>query len=156
MELSGVKLKMSTSKHPQTDGATEIMNRMVGNYLRCNCSYRQNDWDELPSAAEFAYNTAVTEDLGMSPFEIDLGSTPKSPLDMIFGKERPAQNVEEFKEKLKLSFEDTHYCYKISKASQITYSSVKYRIPNFKVGGTVWLNRPVSRMRMGSLNILIS
>ena len=58
MKLCGVKLKMSASKHPQTDGATEIMNIMVENYLRCYFSYHQNDWDELLPAAEFAYNSA--------------------------------------------------------------------------------------------------
>ena len=141
MKLCAVKLKMSTSKHSQTDGATEIMNRMVENYLRCYCSYHQNDWDELLPAAEFAYNSAVTDDLGMSLFELDLGWTPKSPLDMLSGKEIPLQNVEEFKEKLKASLEDAQYSYKIAKASQSAYSSMKYRIPNYYVGGKVWLNR---------------
>lgn len=31
MELCGVKPKMSTSRHPQTDGAPEIGNRMIEN-----------------------------------------------------------------------------------------------------------------------------
>ena len=43
----------------------------------------------------------MTDDLGMSPFELDLGWTPKSPLDTLSGKEIPVHNVEEFKEKLK-------------------------------------------------------
>lgn len=34
MERCGIRLKMSTSRHPQTDGSKEIVNRMVGNYLR--------------------------------------------------------------------------------------------------------------------------
>ena len=72
MELCGVKLKISTSKHPQTDGATEIMNRMFEHYLRCYCSCHQNNWDELLPAAEFAYNSAKSEDLWISPFEMDL------------------------------------------------------------------------------------
>lgn len=68
-----VKLKTSTSRHPQTDGASEVMNRMVENYIRCYCSYHQNDWDKLLPAAQFVYNSAVSEDLGMSLFELDLG-----------------------------------------------------------------------------------
>jgi hypothetical protein len=31
MELCGITLKMSTSRHPQTDGSSEIMNRMIEN-----------------------------------------------------------------------------------------------------------------------------
>ena len=38
MELLGVQLKMSTSRHPKTDGSSEIMNRMMEYYLRCYCN----------------------------------------------------------------------------------------------------------------------
>ena len=41
MKLLGVKLKMSTSHYPQTEGSSEIMNRMVENYIPCYCSYNQ-------------------------------------------------------------------------------------------------------------------
>lgn len=73
MSLCEVQLKMSSSKRPQTDGASEVLNRMMENYLRCYCSYDQNDCDELLPTADFAYNSAVSEDLGMSPFEFALG-----------------------------------------------------------------------------------
>ncbi len=66
MELCGIKLKMSSSRHPQTDGASEAMNRMVENYLRCYCSYHQNDWSEPLSSAGFAYNSAVSDDFRLS------------------------------------------------------------------------------------------
>ena len=141
MSLCGIKLKMSTSRHPQTDGASEIMNRMIENYLRCYCSIHQNDWDELLPAAEFAYNSAVTEDLGMSPFELDLGWIPKSPLDMLSGSEVPVQSVSEFKQRLKNSLEDAKYSYKLAKASQSALASRKYKVPSYKVGDKVWLNR---------------
>ena len=73
MKLCDIQLKMSSSRHRQTDGAPEAMNRMIENYLRFYCLYHQNDWDDLLPAAEFAYNSAVSEDLGVSPFELDLG-----------------------------------------------------------------------------------
>jgi hypothetical protein len=76
MDLCGIKLKMSTSRHPQTDRSSEIMNRMIENYLRCYCCYRQNDWDELLSYAEFAYNSAVSEELGMSHLKLILVGFP--------------------------------------------------------------------------------
>ena len=60
---------------------------------------------------------------------------------MLSGKEIPVQNVEEIKEKLKASLEDAQYLYKSAKGSQSPYSSMKYRIPNYQVGGKVWLNR---------------
>lgn len=39
--LCDIRLKMSTSRHPQTVGATEIMNRMVSDFLRCYCDQNQ-------------------------------------------------------------------------------------------------------------------
>lgn len=141
MELSGVQLKMSSSRHPQTDGASEIMNRMIENYLRCYCSYHQDDWDELLPAAEFAYNSAVTEDLGMSPFELDLGWVPKSALDFISGSEVPVESVNEFKQRLKNSLNDAQYSYKVSKARQTAESSARSNPPKYEKGCKVWLNR---------------
>lgn len=37
MKFFGVKLKISTIRHPQTDGSSEVINRMVDNYLLCYC-----------------------------------------------------------------------------------------------------------------------
>jgi hypothetical protein len=104
VDLCGIKLKMSTSRHHQTDGSSEIMNRMIENYLKCYCCYRQKDWDELLPYAEFAYISAVSEDLGMSPFEIDLGWVPKSPLELFSASPSRVQGVEDFKTELQLFY----------------------------------------------------
>ena len=37
------------------------MNRMVENYLRFNCNYHQNHWDELHINSDFAYSSAVRD-----------------------------------------------------------------------------------------------
>ena len=140
MGLCGVKLKMSTSHHPQTDGASEVMNRMIENYLRCFCSYSQDDWDELLASAEFAYNSAVSDDLGLSPFEVDLGWNPKSPLDLISRTDTPNETLNEFKSRLKETLEDAQYSYQLSKASQSAQSSMKYKPHSYFVGDKLWIN----------------
>ena len=43
--ILGVELKMSTANHPQTDGSTERVNRIVEDTLRAFVNHRQNDWD---------------------------------------------------------------------------------------------------------------
>ena len=50
------------------------------------------------------------------------------------------ENVENFKEKLEKSIEDAQYCYKITRASQSTYSSIKCRVPIAKVEERILLN----------------
>lgn len=64
---------MSTSHNPQTDGQSEVMNLMVENFLRCHTALNKKKCDIDLTAAEFAYNFSVSEDLGMNPFEVDLG-----------------------------------------------------------------------------------
>ena len=141
MELCGVKLKMSTSRHPQTDGASEIMNRMVENYIRCYCNYHQNNWDELLPAAEFAYNSAISEDIGMSPFEMDLGYLPKSFIDSLHGTSEKNDKIADFKLHLKDSLRDAMYAHKIAKASQTARASLKYKSHSYKAGDKLWINK---------------
>lgn len=141
MELCGIKLKMSTSRHPQTDGSSEIMNRMVENYIRCYCSYHQNNWDELLPAAEFAYNSAVSEDIGMSPFEMDLGYLPKSPLDTLYGTSDKNDKIEDFKLQLRESLKDAVYAHRIAKAGQSARASIKYKPHSYKEGDKLWINK---------------
>ena len=141
MELSGIKLKMSTSRYPQTDGASEIMNRMIENYLRCYVSYHQDNWDELLASAEFAYNSSITEDLGCSPFELDLGWKPKTVLDFISKSEIDVQSVDELKNKLKCSLEDAQFSYKLAKSRQSAEASRRYKPPEYQVCSKVWINK---------------
>lgn len=43
-KLVGVKLQLSSAFHPQTDGQSEITNRILGVYLRCLTGDRPQSW----------------------------------------------------------------------------------------------------------------
>ena len=77
MDLLGIKAKLSTAFHPETDGQTERVNQTIEQYLRHYCSWKQDDWDELLPMAEFAYNSAKSETTGISPFEANYGMLPR-------------------------------------------------------------------------------
>ena len=55
----GAKLRFSTVFHQQTDGQTEVVNRNLGNLLRCLVSENLRAWDLILPTAEFAYNSSV-------------------------------------------------------------------------------------------------
>lgn len=140
MQLCGVNFRMASAKHPQTDGASEVMNRMIENYIRCFCSYEQNDWDLLLPCAEFAYNSAVSEDLGLSPFEVDLGWKPKGPLDVLFQSVTKLESLSDFRDHLKAVMQDAQYAHQLAKAKQIAEASVHFKRPNYCVGDRVWIS----------------
>jgi hypothetical protein len=84
----GIKQKMSTAYHPQTDGQTERLNQTLEQYLRCYVNYRQNNWVELLPIAQYAYNSAVTESTKMSPYMANYGFEPQ-----VFYEPMPAKQM---------------------------------------------------------------
>jgi RNase H-like domain found in reverse transcriptase/Reverse transcriptase (RNA-dependent DNA polymerase)/Integrase zinc binding domain/Chromo (CHRromatin Organisation MOdifier) domain/Retroviral aspartyl protease len=66
-----IKLKMSTAYHPQTDGQTERMNRLVEETLRHYVNPTQSDWDEHLPLVEFAINDSKNASIGTTPFKLN-------------------------------------------------------------------------------------
>lgn len=75
-ELSGTKLKHSTTYYLQIDGQTEVVNRGLEQYLRAFASTKPSSWFQLPSWAEFGYNSHHHDWLKMSPFRALYGREP--------------------------------------------------------------------------------
>lgn len=118
ISMCGVKLIMASARHPQTDVTFEVIYRVVKSYLRCFCKHKQDNWDILLPSAELAYKSAVSEDSGTSPFEVDLRLGRRDPLDIITGK-TTIQAVEEFKEELQGAFEDEKYTYTLANPDRL-------------------------------------
>jgi hypothetical protein len=73
----GVTLRPSTAFHPETDGQTEIINAAIEQYLRCFCSFYQDDWVDWLPIAEFSANNQTSESTGLSPFFANYGWHPQ-------------------------------------------------------------------------------
>ena len=73
----GIKRRLSTAFHPQTDGQTERQNSTMEAYLRAFVNFEQNDWARLLPMAEFAYNNAKNASTGHTPFELNCGYHPR-------------------------------------------------------------------------------
>lgn len=70
------KLNFSTAYHPQTDGQTEVVNRSLGDMLRCLVGEHVKSWDQKLFQAEFAYNHAVNRSTGFSPVQVVYSMVP--------------------------------------------------------------------------------
>ena len=75
----GMKQKMSSSYHPQTDGQTKVMNRTIEDYLRALTRDDQDRWDEMLTMAEVSVNNVVNTSRGETPFYSNYGTHPVTP-----------------------------------------------------------------------------
>ncbi|KAL4387260.1 hypothetical protein GQ457_09G018000 [Hibiscus cannabinus] len=79
----GTKLMFSTTCHPQTDGQTEVVNRVLSTLLRAVIKKNTKTWEDCLPHVEFAYNHDVHSATNMSPFEVVYGYNPTTPLSML-------------------------------------------------------------------------
>jgi len=76
-EMLGIKSKLSTAFHPQTDRQTEKVNQELEQYLRMFIDHRQEQWPEWLGTAEFAYNNKTHSSTRTSPFKANYGQNPR-------------------------------------------------------------------------------
>ena len=69
----GVELCMSSTYHPETDGATEHANHTVTCMLKQCVSNTQKDWGSTLPVIEFAINLPHSDTTGYAPFFLNTG-----------------------------------------------------------------------------------
>ena len=76
------KLTNSTAFHPQTDGQTEVVNRMIVHILCMYNSKHPRTWDESLPYVQHSYNRALYNSTNNSPFQVGLGFQSLCPIDV--------------------------------------------------------------------------
>ena len=129
----GTKLAMSTAFHPQTDGQTERANRTLEDMLRAYVGYKQNDWDEKLTAAEFVYNSASNASTKISPFELNYGRQPQTP-STFFAASSNVQTTDEFLQGLENLSKQANDNLALAKSRQEKYANQDRREATFEEG----------------------
>ena len=89
-KLAGVTLLHSSAFHPQTDGQSEVTNRIIVMYLCCLVGDRPRSWLQWLPWAEFYYNTSYQSALRATPFEVVYGRSPPLMVSCLPGSARVA------------------------------------------------------------------
>ena len=141
MDMMGIKMKMSTAFHPQTDGQTERTNQTLEQYLRCYVNYRQDDWVSYLPVAQLAYNGSISDPIGMTPFRANYGFDPRTTL-LPKGIEPRAQRATiATREMVRIHQELQKDLQFLSNRSAIYHNRKRSKGPNISEGDRVYLLR---------------
>ncbi len=139
-----LKLKMSTSFRPQTDGQTKRVNSVIQQFLRNYVAADQQDWVDHLVLAEFCYNNLEHLATGATPFQMVTGKSPIMPTTWVGQPPNDASEevpmVTQFDEKrchlwemAKANLEKAHKRYK-------DFVNKSRREVNFEKRDEMWLN----------------
>ena len=133
-KLLGVKRKMSTAFHPQTDGQTEQLNCKINQYLQTYVNDQQAQWASWIKIAQFVWNNTVSEVTTDSPFDITRNYAPQMGVEPV---EMSASAAKDF----------AAIFNKVVEASEKAKHSMKLQAdmhrnpaPNYTVGQQVWIS----------------
>ena len=118
--MLGIKTKLSTAFHPQTDGQTERMNQELEQYLRFFIEHRQKDWLEWMAAAEFAINNKVHTATKVSPFMANYGREMRMGGDI--RRKGKVEHVTEFVKRMKKVHEEAEAALKKTQEEMKKYA----------------------------------
>jgi len=138
-EMLGIKSKLSTVFHPQTDGWTERVDQELEQYLRMFIDYRQEQWPEWLGTAEFVYNNKAHSSTRTSPFKANYGQDPRMGFE---GRKKGKYvGVEIFVEKMKKIQEEAKAVLRKAQEDMRKYANRKRSdVDEYKVGDLVMLS----------------
>lgn len=139
-KMLGSRLLMSTSFHPQTDGMTERMNRLIGQMFRAGLRPDQRDWYGKVELTEFMINASVSDTTKFAPFELNGGYMP-SMIREIRHAEQIVPGVRAFAETALLNLASAHDAIIEARVFQTSRANKKWgEEPSIKTGDLVYLS----------------
>jgi len=134
----GIKRKLSTAYHPETDGQTERTNRTMKTYLKIYSNHQQNNWVSLLPMAQIAYNNKLSEATGKTPFFAYHGKHPN-----LFDVTYPSMNAEAAHveaEKIQTTYKEMRQSLEKAQNRRIeTVNKKRKMAPQLKRGDKVYL-----------------
>jgi hypothetical protein len=139
---SGTKLLFFTTCHPQIDGQTEVVNRILSTMLRAVLKKNIKMWEECLPHVDFAYNCSLHSTTKMCSFEIVYDLLPHAPIDLM-----PLPSSKKFNFDAKECAELMLKMHESTKEN-IEHMNAKYKISgdkgrnqlDFEPGDLVWLH----------------
>jgi hypothetical protein len=152
-KLLRIKQCMSSAYHPQSDGQTERMNRVLEDMLRHYVNSRGTNWDEFLPAVEFAVNSAWQESVRAVPFFLNYGRYPRGPDGPRV--ESGVPNARDTRVRLQEALKEAKACLQAAQARQKKYADQRRQPLSFQIGDKVLLSTKHAKLStVGSKKLL--
>jgi hypothetical protein len=136
LKLLGIKSKLTTAFHPQSDGTTERFNQEIEAYIGIYCSSNPDTWHKSLGTMEFTHNNRRHSDRQRTAFELMLGSSPLAiPLSF---ENTKFPSVEDRIQQLQKDREEALAAHELARRRMTERRKNKFT--GFKLGQLVWLD----------------
>jgi len=145
----------STAFHPQTDGNTERVNRVMEDMLRHYVRADQTDWDTWLPMVEFAINNSWHSSIKNTPFFLNYGRHPRSPTEFVLQAAKRGREPDDHVPAVKDMIQNMHdaiaeakRCLQAAQQRQKAYADMHRRDVQFTVGDQVLLSTKNLTLKM--------
>ena len=158
--ILGIKLKLSTAYHPQTDGQTEIANQYLDQRLRPFVTHFQDNWAELLPVMDFAQASLPQESTGYAPIQLEMGYLPRTSFDWQLPDDSRSvretlskEEARKYAERMQEAWKTARKNLEKAQLAMSRQANKHRREPDFKAGDMVWItmknwktNRPSRKL----------
>ncbi|KAH7623119.1 putative Transposon Tf2-6 polyprotein [Nannochloris sp. 'desiccata'] len=138
----GIKHKLSTAYHPQTDGQSEITVRIVVDMLR-TLHQEYPNWVQILPAVEFAINNSKNVSTGKTPFFLCYGEEVPTPPTLnlqALAKLNPNQPSVDFAARTQIAIQEAQRMLAEAQRKQKYYADQGRRHLTFEEGDQVYIS----------------
>ncbi|KAJ9514191.1 hypothetical protein QJQ45_002279 [Haematococcus lacustris] len=137
-KLFQVQVNLSSAYHPETDGQTERVNRVIEEMPRHFIRPDQRDWAEYLPLVEFAINNAWQESVRSTPFYLNYGYHPR--LAELLDLPQKVPQAHDFVKGMKRAVEQARQCLARAQKRMKSYQDNKRREALYLPGDMVLLS----------------
>ena len=138
VEQTGTHMLMSTARHQQTDGGAESMVKELKIALGKFVNHRQDNWEELLPALQFAHNNSIHSSTKFKPFYLAYVLEPRILQSSKREGKWLSKNFQDYEENLTIAYRNI---VNAQTAMKNDYNRNHDKAPIYKVGDMVLLKR---------------
>ena len=148
LRLSHTDHRRTTAYHPQTNGLTERLNKTIADMISMYVDVEHKTWDEVLPYVTFAYNTAVQETTGVTPFQLVHGRKVTTMLDAMLPHD-PSDDSTDDAQLVSQRAEEVRQLARLRIQAQQRVDAGRYNLRRrdveFQPGDRVWVWTPIRR-----------